>query len=83
MGYNSLGRCAFDRYGFNLIRWRPLLSLLRTLIWIINIQPLFYSSKSYVAIFGKFTFFTFTVKLIMLRIIWIILTNTAQTCKNF
>ncbi|CAN0862478.1 hypothetical protein LINGRAHAP2_LOCUS8480 [Linum grandiflorum] len=37
-------------------------------------RPLFFSSKSFVFVNGKFIFPTFTVKQIILQIVWLILT---------
>ncbi|CAN0920225.1 hypothetical protein LINGRAHAP2_LOCUS31909, partial [Linum grandiflorum] len=46
--YNSLGHWAFDVYELIPTPWRPLLSLPRILSWIINMQLLSCSSRSYI-----------------------------------
>ncbi|CAN0892008.1 hypothetical protein LINGRAHAP2_LOCUS17302 [Linum grandiflorum] len=73
MNYNSLGHWVFAVYEFNSTPWWQLLSLLRILSWIINMQLLSYSSRSSVVGTRKSISFTLTAKQIMFRIIWPIL----------
>ncbi|CAN0870103.1 hypothetical protein LINGRAHAP2_LOCUS9428 [Linum grandiflorum] len=53
MGYNWLGRWVLVGHGFNLTRWQQLLFLPRILTWIINMRPLFCSSRSFAAVNRK------------------------------
>ncbi|CAN0917127.1 hypothetical protein LINGRAHAP2_LOCUS30104 [Linum grandiflorum] len=73
MGFKLLGLWVSDGYRSILTRVMLLLSLLMTMRWIINMRLSLFNSRNSAAVNGKSRSPTFTVKLIMIRAIWLIL----------
>ncbi|CAN0917747.1 hypothetical protein LINGRAHAP2_LOCUS30489 [Linum grandiflorum] len=73
MGCNLHGLWVFVRFMSNLIRWLQFSFLPRIQSWDTNIRLLHSVSRSFAVVNRQLIFLIFTVKLILLRTIWLIL----------